>query len=87
MTDGTEIPTDIREKYANNNKTIRLAAVKLEEANVRYTVLTDNARLAYVSWTVSIFFNPVYTSNIHSHSGAMIMLVTHTVNTHHILPL
>lgn len=55
MTDGTEIPTDIREKYANNNKTIRLAAVKLEEADVRYTVLTDNARLAYVSWTVSIF--------------------------------
>lgn len=55
MTDGTEIPTDIREKYANNNKTIRLAAVKLEEANVRYTVLTDNARLAYVSWPFSIF--------------------------------
>lgn len=86
MTDGTEIPTNNREKY-ENNKTIRLAAVKLEEANVRYTVLTDNARLAYVSWTVSIFFNPVYTSNIHSHSGAMIMLVTNTVNTHHILPL
>lgn len=56
MTDGTEIPTNNREKYENNNKTIRLAAVKLEEANVRYTVLTDNARLAYVSWTVSIFF-------------------------------
>lgn len=55
MTDGTEIPTNNREKY-ENNKTIRLAAVKLEEANVRYTVLTDNARLAYVSWTVSIFF-------------------------------
>lgn len=86
MTDGTEIPTNNREKY-ENNKTIRLAAVKLEEADVRYTVLTDNARLAYVSWTVSIFFNPVYTSNIHSHSGAMIMLVTNTVNTHHILPL
>lgn len=86
MTDGTEITTNNREKY-ENNKTIRLAAVKLEEANVRYTVLTDNARLAYVSWTVSIFFNPVYTSNIHSHSGAMIMLVTNTVNTHHILPL
>lgn len=56
MTDGTEILTNNREKYENNNKTIRLAAVKLEEANVRYTVLTDNARLAYVSWTVSIFF-------------------------------
>lgn len=55
MTDGTEITTNNREKY-ENNKTIRLAAVKLEEANVRYTVLTDNARLAYVSWTVSIFF-------------------------------
>lgn len=54
MTDGTEIPTNNREKY-ENNKTIRLAAVKLEEADVRYTVLTDNARLAYVSWTVSIF--------------------------------
>lgn len=56
VTDGPEIATDIREKCENSNKTIRLAAVKLEEANVRYTELTDNARLAYVSWTVSIFF-------------------------------